>query len=73
MLAAVGLLSVSQLDLTAWFVVQVMMMSDDFHKFFDRATRVVERALYEDANLFVDYTGGYNDGEGLEDKVSLSH
>jgi len=51
---------------------QVMMMSDDFHKFFDRATRVVERALYEDANLFVDYTGGYNDGEGLEDKVSGS-
>ena len=48
------------------------MMSDDFHKFFDRATRVVERALYEDANLFVDYTGGYNDGEGLEDKVSLT-
>jgi len=47
---------------------QVMMMSDDFHKFFNRATRVVERALYEDANLFVDYTGGYEDGEGMEDK-----
>ena len=30
--------------------------------------RVVERALYEDANLFVDYTGGYEDGEGMEDK-----
>jgi len=35
------------------------MMSEDFHKFFDRSTRLVERALSEmtDANLFVDYTG----------------
>ena len=48
---------------------QVMMMSDTFQKFFDRATRVVERALCEDINVFVDYTGGYEDGEGMEDKT----
>ena len=36
---------------------QVLMMSDDFHKFFDHASRVVERALAEEANVFVDYTG----------------
>ena len=46
------------------------MMSEDFQRFFDRSTRVVERALCEmaDANLFVDYTGGYgdDDNEGLD-------
>lgn len=46
------------------------MMSDDFQKFFDRSTRLVERALCEisEANLFVDYTGGYGDedSEGLD-------
>ena len=51
------------------------MMSEDFHKFFDRSTRLVERALCEmsDGNLFVDYTGGYGDEdhEGLDgDKLS---
>ena len=48
---------------------QVIMMGDNFQKFFDRATRIVERALSEDINVFVDYTGGYEDGEGLEDKT----
>jgi len=47
---------------------QVIMMGDEFQKFFDRATRIVERALSEDINVFVDYTGGYEDGEGMEDK-----
>ena len=33
-------------------------MSDDFHKFFDRTTRLMERAMCEDhQSLFVDYTG----------------
>ncbi|XP_071744406.1 cytoplasmic dynein 1 intermediate chain-like isoform X2 [Lepeophtheirus salmonis] len=48
---------------------QVIMMKEDFQKFFDRTTRLVERALCEDVNVFVDYTGNYeNDGEGMEDK-----
>ena len=34
------------------------MMSDEFHKFFDRTTRLMERAMCEDhQSLFVDYTG----------------
>merc|ERR1712013_573650 len=37
---------------------QVIMMGDNFQKFFDRATRIVERALSEDINVFVDYAGG---------------
>ena len=33
-------------------------MSDEFHKFFDRTTRLMERAMCEDhQSLFVDYTG----------------
>ena len=46
-----------------------VMMSQPFQKFFDRATKVVERALSEDINVFLDYTGGYEDGEALEDKT----
>jgi len=46
----------------------VIMMSQPFQKFFDRATKIMERALFEDINVFVDYTGGYDDGEALEDK-----
>jgi len=46
----------------------VIMMSQPFQKFFDRATKIVERALSEDINVFLDYTGGYEDGEALEDK-----
>lgn len=41
---------------------QVIVMSEEFQRFFDRSTRLVERALWEEPNLFVDYTGGY-DGE----------
>ncbi len=54
---------------------QIIMMSEDFHRFFDRTTRLVERALYEDINVFVDYTGGGGgagedgNGTGWEDKV----
>ena len=46
-------------------------MGDDFQKFFDRATRIVERALHEEINVFVDYTGGYEDGEGLEGQYRI--
>ena len=31
--------------------------SEDFQHFFDRAIRVVERALYEDIDIFTDYSG----------------
>ena len=56
---------------------QVIILSEDFQRFFDRSTRLVERALCEmsDANLFVDYTGGYgdDDSEGLDGDKSGSH
>lgn len=43
---------------------EAIMMSDEFHKFFDRTTRLMERAMCEDhQSLFVDYTGGFEDGE----------
>ena len=43
------------------------MMSDDFHKFFDRTTRLMERAMCEDhQSLFVDYTGK---NSGISDKI----
>lgn len=43
---------------------EAIMMSDEFHKFFDRTTRLMERAMCEDSqSLFVDYTGGFEDGE----------
>jgi dynein intermediate chain len=51
---------------------QKIMMSDDFHKFFDRSSRLVERALYEDINVFVDYTGVCEDNEGFEDKAGAN-
>ena len=37
---------------------QVIIMSDEFHRFFDRSTRLVERAIWEEPNVFIDYTGG---------------
>ena len=37
---------------------QTILVSGEFQRFFDQATRVVERALTEaDVDLFVDYTG----------------
>ena len=54
---------------------QVIVMSEDFQKFFDRSTRLVERAIWEEPNIFADYTGGL-DGEGGDggdaDKAGLS-
>lgn len=34
-----------------------IMLREDFHQFFDRASRVIERALCEDIDILVDYTG----------------
>ncbi|PIK50317.1 putative cytoplasmic dynein 1 intermediate chain 2 [Apostichopus japonicus] len=42
--------------------------SEDFVRFLDRSTRVIERAIAEDADIFVDYGGnGEEDGEGERD------
>ncbi|XP_060077167.1 cytoplasmic dynein 1 intermediate chain 2-like isoform X1 [Ylistrum balloti] len=44
------------------------MMSEDFQLFFDHTTRIVERALCESVDIFMDYTGG--DGEGKDDDLA---
>lgn len=31
------------------------MMSEDFQKFMDRSSRVLERALFEEVDLFAEY------------------
>ncbi|XP_068216833.1 cytoplasmic dynein 1 intermediate chain 2 isoform X46 [Palaemon carinicauda] len=55
---------------------QMLMMTEEFHNFFDRSTRIVERALSEDANIFVDYSHDHEeDGEASESggvKLSLN-
>ena len=40
---------------------QQIINSEDFARFFDRSTRLIERAMSEEVNIFTDYTGG--DGE----------
>lgn len=34
------------------------MMTEEFQTFFNKTTRVVERALDEEIDIFVDYAGG---------------
>lgn len=51
---------------------QLIVMSEEFQQFFDRTSRIVERALYEDIDVFKDYTGGYENPEGFEDKAGMS-
>lgn len=47
-----------------------IMMKEDFHQFFDRAVRVVERALCEDIDILVDYTGG-GEEQDSDDKTGI--
>ncbi|XP_063843086.1 cytoplasmic dynein 1 intermediate chain-like isoform X8 [Scylla paramamosain] len=55
---------------------QTVMMTEEFHGFFDRTSRIIERALAEDTNIFVDYSHDYEeDGEANESggvKLSLN-
>lgn len=46
---------------------QQIMLSEDFQTFFMKASRLIERALCEEVDIFVDYTGG--EGEGKDDDV----
>ncbi|EDV27646.1 uncharacterized protein TRIADDRAFT_20566, partial [Trichoplax adhaerens] len=54
---------------------KLILNSQDFTKFFLRATTIVERAITEDVDIFVDYTGGDDeDKEGMasdRDRVTL--
>lgn len=35
-----------------------ILSSQEFGRFFDKATRLMERALCEDIDIFMDYSGG---------------
>ena len=50
--------------------VDAILKSDDFQRFFDKTTRIVERILFEEEeeNPFVDYTG--TDAENKDRLVS---
>ena len=52
--------------------VNAILKSDDFQRFFDKTTRIVERILFEEEeeNPFVDYTG--TDAEN-NDRLVSSH
>ncbi|CAK5050420.1 unnamed protein product [Meloidogyne enterolobii] len=45
-----------------------ILSSSDFSRFFSQASRVIERALAEEADIFVDYINGTH-GSGTDDKI----
>ncbi|XP_067928182.1 cytoplasmic dynein 1 intermediate chain 2-like isoform X2 [Watersipora subatra] len=49
---------------------QQIMMTEEYKRFLDRSSRVVERALTQDTDIFVDYTGEISDeGDHLGEKL----
>ena len=42
-----------------------ILMSEKFQKFFDHSSRIIERALAEEVDIFVDYAG--KDGAGKDE------
>ncbi len=36
---------------------QMILMTEDFQRFFDQSSRIIERALSEHVDIFMDYTG----------------
>ncbi|CAH1154776.1 unnamed protein product [Phaedon cochleariae] len=46
---------------------QMIILSEDFQHFVDRAGRIMERALCESIDIYMDYTGGLGD-DGLDEK-----
>ncbi|XP_076031641.1 cytoplasmic dynein 1 intermediate chain short wing isoform X38 [Oratosquilla oratoria] len=55
---------------------QMLILTEEFHSFFDRSTRIVERALAEEHDIFVDYSHDHDDDQaGTENggvKLSLN-
>ena len=47
-----------------------IMMTEEFTTFFNKTSRIVERALDEDIDIFVDYAGG--EGEDMERCVGIN-
>ena len=40
---------------------QQIMITDEYKRFIDRTSRLMERALTQDVDIFVDYTGELTD------------
>ncbi|XP_043272906.1 cytoplasmic dynein 1 intermediate chain isoform X29 [Venturia canescens] len=47
---------------------QMIILSEDFQRFLDRTSRVVERALAESVDIYTDYTGTLDGEEGMDEK-----
>lgn len=44
---------------------QMIVLSEDFQRFVLKAGRVVERALWEQSDIYTDYIGGYDTDEAM--------
>lgn len=47
---------------------QQILMTEEFQRFFDQSSRVIERALSEQVDIFVDYTGSSETDNNLDDR-----
>ncbi|XP_015589477.1 cytoplasmic dynein 1 intermediate chain isoform X27 [Cephus cinctus] len=46
----------------------MIILSEDFRKFFDRACRIVERAIGESVDIYTDYTGTIDGEDAMDEK-----
>lgn len=44
---------------------QMIVLSEDFQRFVLKAGRVIERALWEQNDIYTDYIGGYDTDEAM--------
>lgn len=44
---------------------QMIVLSEDFQRFVLKAGRVIERALWEQSDIYTDYIGGYDTDEAV--------
>ncbi|XP_029042001.1 cytoplasmic dynein 1 intermediate chain short wing isoform X33 [Osmia lignaria lignaria] len=47
---------------------QMIILSEDFQRFLDRTSRIVERALGESVDIYTDYTGTMDGEDGMDEK-----
>nr|CAG4647794.1 EOG090X03UT [Moina brachiata]SVE92931.1 EOG090X03UT [Moina brachiata] len=47
---------------------QMILLSEDFNRFFDQSSRIIERALGEQSDIFVDYTGASESDNNIDDR-----
>ncbi|XP_018047299.1 PREDICTED: cytoplasmic dynein 1 intermediate chain-like isoform X3 [Trachymyrmex septentrionalis] len=47
---------------------QMIILSEDFQRFLDRTSRIVERALSESVDIYTDYAGTMDGEDGMDEK-----